>query len=146
MALFKLGRQKRIAPTRAIEIGHIRDSLVSILAVIGYDHEGLGESPLEVTIKSEDSKTLKDIKLSAVATQGLTLTNPGELFGKDWREVRIPKLVGKQAMKFKLGLRAHPSYREGDITFTMDAGLAEDAFENRSFKLKVPVRLVKGIE
>jgi hypothetical protein len=47
-------------------------------------------------------------------------------------------------MKFKLGLRAHPSYREGDITFTMDAGLAEDAFENRSFKLKVPVRLVKG--
>ena len=144
MGLFSFRKRQSIAATRAIEIAQIQGSMFSILAVIGYDHAGLGEYPLEVSIKSEGSKSLKDVKLSAVASDGLSLTNPGELFGKGWRQVKIPKLIGKQAMKFKLGLRANPAFQEGSITFKMQAGSPDDAVENHTVELSLPVRVLRN--
>jgi hypothetical protein len=104
-----------VGNSQAINVGPVNNSIVSIAINVEEGVPGSRESGLFVTLKNEGELTVKSLLLAMSAPQGIQIVNPGDLFGGGHRTHVTDSLAPRQSMKFKLGLRAHDEFRNGNL-------------------------------
>ena len=59
----------------------------------------------------------KEITISATAPGGLGIVDTDELFGRTFRQFRIPSFAPSQLFGFRLGIRMNQEFHHGDMLF-----------------------------
>lgn len=129
-----------VGNSQGINVGNINKTVVSVAVNVEEGLPGSRESSLVITIKNEGDRKLQSVFLSMQAPVGIQIVNPGDLFGSAQKSHKTQALAPKQIMKFKLGLRAHPEFRNGALVFNLLDNDIESPTNNAHFGVEVMLR------
>jgi hypothetical protein len=129
-----------IGNSQGINVGSVNETVVSVAVNVEEGVVGSRESSLFVTIKNEGDRKLRSLALTMQAPMGIQIVNPGDLFGSSQRSHKTESLAPKQVMKFKLGLRAHPEFRSGNLHFNLLDNDMDSSTKNMHFGVEVVLR------
>jgi len=140
MMFKKTARRMSLSNVEALNVGPIQASVLSLVVKI---KEASGESPnatLLVEIKNLGKVQLQGITISATAPGGVGIVDTDELFGKTFRNFRIPSIAPSQLIRFRLGIKMNEEFRHGNMLFLIHetGGLA--SLENACIRTTLALR------
>lgn len=121
-----------------VNIGKIKNSEVSISAEIIGKSISSDLTTLVISVKNEGENTLSNIFVMAKTSNGYTLNTFGELFGTSWRLEKVDKLVPRQKIRFKLGLKSKSFKKSGDLHILISPTYNES--DPEAIILKLPLK------
>jgi len=104
-----------INPISREKVGVIKNCEVAVVAEVIPDPNNPKMAYLTVRIKNDSKNELKDFYAMATVSNGVSLTNLGEVFGTSWRLEKIHSLSRGQSITFKLSLRSNLEKIDGSL-------------------------------
>lgn len=77
------------------------------------------DQPIRIKLMNAGDENLKKISIEAIAPEGVTLVEPGLLFGNDRKFTIIPLLRPGGSITFKMAIRAHSGFKSGDLVIVL---------------------------
>ena len=141
MKLFAPLSRKRleIRSSRAVEVCPIGEALLSVNAQVAAKQSDYPTASFDISLKNESIHPITSISLSIASPQGISITDPGDVFGNSWRQTKINVLAGHQSMNYKLGVRLKHESMGGDLIFDLTAECGTRKKEKKQIQLKIPV-------
>jgi hypothetical protein len=102
-------------PISREKVGVIKNCEVAVVAEVIPDPNNPKMAYLTVRIKNDSKNELKDFYAMATVSNGVSLTNLGEVFGTSWRLEKIHSLSRGQSITFKLSLRSNLEKIDGSL-------------------------------
>lgn len=102
-------------PISCEKVGVIKNCDVKILAEVIPAPNTPRLAYLTVSVKNDSKFELKNFYAMATVSDGISLTNLGEIFGTSWRVEKINSLSRGQSIKFKLSLRSNLEKMDGSL-------------------------------
>jgi len=104
-----------INPISREKVGVIKNCEVAVVAEVMPEPNNPKMAYLTVRIKNDSKNELKDFYAMATVSNGVSLTNLGEVFGTSWRLEKIHSLIRGQSITFKLSLRSNLEKIDGSL-------------------------------
>lgn len=104
-----------INPISREKVGVIKNCEVAVVAEVMPEPNNPKMAYLTVRIKNDSKNELKDFYAMATVSNGVSLTNLGEVFGTSWRLEKIHSLSRGQSITFKLSLRSNLEKIDGSL-------------------------------
>ena len=145
MKLFAPLSRKRleIRSSRAVEVCPIGEALLSVNAQVAAKQSDYPTASFDISLKNESIHPITSISLSIASPQGISITDPSDVFGNSWRQTKINVLAGHQSMSYKLGVRLKHESMGGDLIFDLTAECGTRKKEKKQIQLKIPVVVTK---
>jgi len=133
-------RVPQISSTSTLDVSSFQDSTISVSVEIIRHPLASGpfsnrESRLRVKIANEGEKEIENLSVEAVAPEGTQLVDPGILFGTTRRHVRLPRLLPKKSVTYKLGIRAREGFSSGVLAIEVRDHFMQS--QNSQFLVKI---------
>ena len=145
MKLFAPLSRKRleIRSSRVVEVCPIGEALLSVNAQVAAKQSDYPTASFDISLKNESIHPITSISLSIASPQGISITDPSDVFGNSWRQTKINVLAGHQSMSYKLGVRLKHESMGGDLIFDLTAECGTRKKEKKQIQLKIPVVVTK---
>ena len=145
MKLFAPLSRKRleIRSSRVVEVCPIGEALLSVNAQVAAKQSDYPTASFDISLKNESIHPITSISLSIASPQGISITDPSDVFGNSWRQTKINVLAGHQSMSYKLGVRLKHESMGGDLIFDLTAECGTRKKEKKQIQLKIPVIVTK---
>ena len=141
MKLFAPLSRKRleIRSSRVVEVCPIGEALLSVNAQVAAKQSDYPTASFDISLKNESIHPITSISLSIASPQGISITDPSDVFGNSWRQTKINVLAGHQSMSYKLGVRLKHESMGGDLIFDLTVECGTRKKEKKQIQLKIPV-------
>lgn len=106
-------------PTSCEKNGVLKNSNVNIVAQVSPAPYTPRLAHFTVIIKNNSEYDLQNFYAMANVTDGISLTNLGEMFGTSWRMEKIQSLRKGQIIRFKLALRSNIDSINGSVNLVI---------------------------
>lgn len=126
-----------------VEVCPIGDALLSVNAQVAAKLSDYPTASFDISLKNESIHPITAISLSIASPQGISITDPGDVFGNSWRQTKINVLAGHQTMNYKLGVRLKHESMGGNLVFDLTAECGTRKKEKKEIQLKIPVVVTK---
>ena len=126
-----------------VEVCPIGEALLSVNAQVAAKQSDYPTASFDISLKNESIHPITSISLSIASPQGISITDPSDVFGNSWRQTKINVLAGHQSMSYKLGVRLKHESMGGDLIFDLTAECGTRKKEKKQIQLKIPVVVTK---
>ena len=126
-----------------VEVCPIGEALLSVNAQVAAKQSDYPTASFDISLKNESIHPITSISLSIASPQGISITDPSDVFGNSWRQTKINVLAGHQSMNYKLGVRLKHESMGGDLIFDLTAECGTRKKEKKQIQLKIPVIVTK---
>lgn len=136
--------QRKIAAASLLDVANFQESAVSVaIDVIPASLKNLQlldqDARLQVKITNAGEAELTDLAIQATSPQGVALVDPGLLFGNSQRFVRLPRLLPKKSITYKIRLRNSDFFETGVLLIEISNSSFKD---QQRCTFKVPLRTI----
>jgi len=136
-------KRLEIRSSRVVEVCPIGEALLSVTAQVAAKQSDYPTASFDISLKNESIHPITSISLSIASPQGISITDPSDVFGNSWRQTKINVLAGHQSMSYKLGVRLKHESMGGDLIFDLTAECGTRKKEKKQIQLKIPVVVTK---
>lgn len=149
MRFVKSNRKKvlrRLATATLLDVVNFQGSALSVaVEVLPPSFKNLQiidqDSRLHVKITNEGDNELADLAIQAAAPSGISLVDPGLLFGNSRRLVRLPILRPKKSITYKIRLRNSEFFETGVLIIEISNSTIKEV-QTASFKVPLRANIV----
>jgi len=136
-------KRLEIRSSRVVEVCPIGEALLSVNAQVAAKQSDYPTASFDISLKNESIHPITSISLSIASPQGISITDPSDVFGNSWRQTKINVLAGHQSMSYKLGVRLKHESMGGDLIFDLTAECGNRKKDSREIRLTIPVKVEK---